>query len=110
MEGRRYGCAAVVWEGALYVVGGHDGTHCLKSVERFDGSRWMAMPSMTSNRHSAAAVVWDGDLYAIGGFDGSGYLSSAERCSSGAVAGRVGGWVETARMARRRSGCAAVVI
>ena len=57
MINARYGCAAVVAHGFLYVFGGHDGKKALSSVERFDGSQWIEAQGMTDTRQLCVAVV-----------------------------------------------------
>ena len=39
MRTKRYGCAAVVLEGVLMVIGGHDGHRHLNTVETYDPVR-----------------------------------------------------------------------
>ena len=51
MSAARAAPAAAVFDGKLYVMGGHDGRNPLSSVERFDPARneWVAMASMALN-------------------------------------------------------------
>lgn len=81
MLGRRWGAAAGVLDGCLYVCGGYDGARSsLKSVEVFDPTRnaWREGVPMGQRRARAAATVCEGSLYVCGGFDGSELLRSAE--------------------------------
>ena len=60
MSTARYGCAAVVLNGDVVVMGGvqPDGS-CISSVERYDRRRqcWEPMPSMTPKRAYFGAGV-----------------------------------------------------
>ena len=111
----RAGCAAAVYDGALYVLGGRvsDGTvapgssrpspmACLSSVERFDGSTWSQVPNMMSKRYGCSAVVSHGYLYVFGGHDGESALSSVERFDGNR-------WSRVPNMAEKRDLCAAAI-
>jgi influenza virus NS1A-binding protein len=92
----RRGCAVAVIRGiqlnltvchrhmlsdSLYVVGGHDGTQSLSSVEVLDhpNGRWRLGPQLTVPRANTHAVVTAGNMaYVIGGFNGNQFLSSIE--------------------------------
>ena len=102
MGSKRFGCGAVVWEGSIYAMGGHDGSNVLRSVERFDGSRWSEAPSMQIRRFGCAAAVFLGSLYAVRGRDGSLRLSSVEKFDGSQ-------WTAMTGMVNKRYGCATVV-
>ena len=59
MTTARYGLAAVVFEGNVYVLGGLNGNERLDSLDRFEvgANRWRACERMLSKRHNAAASV-----------------------------------------------------
>ncbi len=69
MSVARFGCAAVSIDGHVYVMGGHDGRHSLKSAEMYDSSarQWRALPEMSVARQGCAAVCIDGNVYVVGG-------------------------------------------
>ena len=81
MSAARFGPAAAVVDGKLYVMGGHDGRNQLSSVERYDPAKnaWEAVAPMSTARFALAAAVFDGKLYVMGGYDGRNGLSSVER-------------------------------
>ena len=82
MSTARYDLAAAVFDGKLYVMGGHDGQNRLSSVERYDPAKnaWEAVAPMSTARSCSAAAVFDGKLYVMGGADDDGNgLSSVER-------------------------------
>ncbi|KAK4377461.1 hypothetical protein RND71_003757 [Anisodus tanguticus] len=66
-------------DGALYVVGGFDGSNWA-TAERFDPREhsWTKIESMSTKRGSYALVPLRGKLYALGGHDGSQNVSSIE--------------------------------
>jgi hypothetical protein len=76
--------SGVAAAGAIFAVGGTDGSVPLASVETFDGRAWMAAtPLVRARRGLAAAPVRVGakgslEVLAIGGLDGSGALASCE--------------------------------
>ena len=59
--GPRSAMGVVAWRGFLYVLGGHDGTNCLASVERYDPlcNEWTQVPTMSTAREGVCAVVLD---------------------------------------------------
>lgn len=72
----------------MFVIGGHDGTQSLNSVEILDGptGEWRSGPSLTIPRANVKATVASGgEIYLLGGFDGSQFLSSIEVLNSGSV-------------------------
>lgn len=73
---------------SLFVIGGHDGMHSLKSVEILDSpsGEWRSGPSLTTARANVRAIVTPGnEIYLVGGFDGTEFLSSIEVLNSGMV-------------------------
>ncbi|KAK4345535.1 hypothetical protein RND71_035711 [Anisodus tanguticus] len=77
---QRFSLAAAELDGALYVVGGFDGSNCLATAERFDPREhaWTKIESMGTKRGSHALVPLRGKLYALGGHDGSQNVQSIE--------------------------------
>lgn len=77
---RRFAHAAVELEGKLVLLGGHDGSQCLKSVQRFDPAteRWEQLPPLREPRANLTAAVVGGKIFAVGGNYGSSVLSSVE--------------------------------
>jgi hypothetical protein len=69
MRQSRYGCAAAILNGLLFVVGGYDGKNCLQHVEAYDPSTntWLEITGMQKARARCAAVVVGGLLYVVGG-------------------------------------------
>ena len=88
----REGAAAVTLDGSVYVIGGHDGTSYLSSVEVWTPSRrgrrcgdaagghWRPVSSLVQPRSSLAAVAVGKALVALGGYCGRGgsRLASSE--------------------------------
>uniref|UniRef100_H2ZJ64 Uncharacterized protein n=1 Tax=Ciona savignyi TaxID=51511 RepID=H2ZJ64_CIOSA len=68
----RYLHSSVGFNGCLFVVGGHDGTSRLNSVEKYDpdSNIWSAVEPMTKALSSTCVVTCDGLLYGIGGASG----------------------------------------
>jgi N-acetylneuraminic acid mutarotase len=65
MSTARFGSAAAVVDGKLYVMGGHGTDYeSLSSVERYDPEEnaWEAVAPMSAARCAPAAVVVDGKL------------------------------------------------
>lgn len=75
LQEARFGAAAAVIDGFIYVAGGHDGRHAISSVERLplvsgiDDVKWMTAPGLSVARLLAAAQVLDRTLFVIGGTD-----------------------------------------
>ena len=71
---------------SLYVIGGHDGTQSLNTVEVLDhpSGSWKPGPPLTTPRANTKAVVTAGSvIYAIGGFNGNQFLDTIELLESG---------------------------
>ncbi|MEI7901995.1 MAG: leucine-rich repeat protein, partial [bacterium] len=66
----RNGLAAGVLNGALYAVGGADGSNAKTNVYRYNGTNWTEVAGLPAVRSSLAAGVMNGALYAIGGYNG----------------------------------------
>ena len=65
-------CVAVVVNGKVIVIGGFNGSNCLKTCEEYDPvqNRWCSLPAMTTKRCDACAVVVNGKVIVIGGLGG----------------------------------------
>lgn len=76
------GCAAVVIQGQLYVLGGNDHNEPLNTIERYDpdSDEWIDLSPMLERRHglSAVALHTARQIIAIGGWNGTQLLSSTE--------------------------------
>ncbi|TGZ58922.1 hypothetical protein CRM22_009361 [Opisthorchis felineus] len=75
----RHGCAAVVVDDVLYVIGGITDV-VTSSVDVYNSSSgsWVSGPTMQCPRRWLGATVLNQKIYAIGGFDGKTRLNSAE--------------------------------
>lgn len=69
MAEARFGAAAAVVDGEVFVMGGRIGSRDLRSVEAYDVAKdaWRGIASMPSARSGAAAVALDGAVYVVGG-------------------------------------------
>lgn len=108
-------CAAVVWGGALWALGGCDAWHCLASTERLAlggagaggagaggagaAGEWAAGPALPTARRSMGGVSWRGRLVSAGGSDGAASLRRVEWLEAGAGAWRGGPDLRRARAA-----------
>ena len=78
------------------MIGGHDGSQSLSSVEVLDhpNASWRPGPQLTTPRANTHAVVTAGNvIYAIGGFNGNQFLNSIELLETEAVGWR--NWQQT---------------
>lgn len=113
MRTPRYGAAAVVADGFLYVFGGKDGTGLSGSVERAwigpDGGlgTWQVVSILNVPRYRSAAAYLNGFLYVLGG-DGGGPLSSVEWARPN-TDGSVSSWNFTSLLLVGRKGLSATV-
>ncbi|XP_041101934.1 kelch-like protein 18 isoform X2 [Polyodon spathula] len=86
MSASRSAAGVTVFEGRIYVSGGHDGLQIFNSMEYYNQhtSSWHPVAGMMNKRcrHSAAAL--GSKLYVAGGYDGSGFLSMVEVYNSAA--------------------------
>lgn len=80
MTSRRSGACVNVYDGKIYVVGGHDGPHVLRCVEVYDPllNKWQFISDLNIARRNAGFVIHNGLFYVIGGDDGRNNLSSVE--------------------------------
>ncbi|XP_037298104.1 LOW QUALITY PROTEIN: influenza virus NS1A-binding protein homolog [Manduca sexta] len=97
-------CAAVLWGGALWALGGCDAWHCLSSTEtlRLDGGgggggAWSAGPALPTARRSVGGAVWRGRLVSAGGSDGAASLRRTEWLEAGGDTWRGGPALRRAR-------------
>eukprot|EP00457_Paulinella_chromatophora_P008999 gb/GEZN01009050.1/.p1 GENE.gb/GEZN01009050.1/~~gb/GEZN01009050.1/.p1 ORF type:complete len:362 (+),score=31.15 gb/GEZN01009050.1/:114-1199(+) len=81
MLSQRYGFAAAVCQGLIYVAGGTVDMHRLASAERYDINKdvWEALPPMTSQRSACSGAVLGKTLYVMGGHNGRERLNTVER-------------------------------
>lgn len=80
MPTARYGMAAAVADGNIYVVGGYN-KGFLKTVEMYDpvSDTWQTKADISHKNLGVAVAAVNGKIYAIGGWDNSGrYLSTVE--------------------------------
>lgn len=75
--GRR-GAGCDILNGKIYVVGGSDGSHSLKSVEVLENNSFILGPQMSIGRANVGVVAYSNRLYAVGGFSGKKFLDTFE--------------------------------
>jgi N-acetylneuraminic acid mutarotase len=77
---RRSGACSSVYDGKIYVAGGHDGPNVHKSVEVYDPmyNKWKFIAELNTARRNAGFIEYNGLFYVIGGDDGQKNLSSVE--------------------------------
>ncbi|XP_022796331.1 kelch-like protein 12 [Stylophora pistillata] len=82
METSRAGHNAVVLQGHIYVLAGHNGEECLNSAECYNPStdQWAEISSMSAVRRSAAAVAVGGKIVVVGGFSDMSICSVEPSC------------------------------
>ena len=70
MEAARAGHSAVLLQGHIYVIAGHNGECCQNSAECYNPltDQWAEISSMSDVRRSAAAVAVGGKILVVGGF------------------------------------------
>ena len=70
MEAARAGHNAVLLQGHIYVIAGHNGECCQNSAECYNPltDQWAEISSMSDVRRSAAAVAVGGKILVVGGF------------------------------------------
>ena len=70
MEAARAGHNAVLLQGHIYVIAGHNGEQCQNSAECYNPltDQWAEISSMSDVRRSAAAVAVGGKILVVGGF------------------------------------------
>ncbi|RMF59684.1 MAG: T9SS C-terminal target domain-containing protein [Bacteroidetes bacterium] len=105
----RWGAAAVVLDGQIYVLGGQNAQGVvLDVVERFDPATgtWTPFGSMEDERFNAAAAVFQGKIYVMGGRDRDGDVKDDVQVYDPAT----GGWQEIDDLEEKREGATAVVL
>ncbi|XP_076894783.1 uncharacterized protein LOC143547184 isoform X1 [Bidens hawaiensis] len=104
---QRFALAAAELNGALYAVGGYDGTNYLRTAERFDPREhsWKKIESMGTTRGCSSMVVLNKKLYVLGGYDGKEMVSTVEIYDP-----RRGSWVFGEPMNEARGFLGAAVI
>ena len=103
----RSGFSCLRFNSSLFLLGGSDGVP-LKSVEHWNGQRWLDLPSMIHRRDELAAVrTSDGCIYVLGGYGGSDMTcqSSCERLEADMKT-----WTVIASMKTQRRALAAVAL
>ncbi|XP_051943943.1 kelch-like protein 18 isoform X2 [Hippocampus zosterae] len=100
MSASRSAAGVTVFDGRIFVSGGHDGLQIFNTVEYYNHhtNRWHASSPMSNKRCRHGAASLGSHLYAVGGYDGSGFLSGAEVFSSAS-----GQWSHLVAMNTRRS-------
>ena len=70
MKAARAGHNAVLLQGHIYVIAGHNGEYCQNSAECYNPltDQWAEISSMSDVRRSAAAVAVGGKILVVGGF------------------------------------------
>jgi N-acetylneuraminic acid mutarotase len=98
-EKREYPEVAVV-NGKIYVIGGHNSTGYLNSVEEYDPSTdtWSTKAYMAEKRGGHQTTVVNGKIYAIGGYDAANSFTSVEGYDPATDR-----WTAKASMAQKRS-------
>ncbi|EDL77081.1 kelch-like 18 (Drosophila) (predicted), isoform CRA_b, partial [Rattus norvegicus] len=84
MSSNRSAAGVTVFEGRIYVSGGHDGLQIFSSVEQYNHhtATWHPAASMLNKRCRHGAASLGSKMFVCGGYDGSGFLSIAEMYSS----------------------------
>ena len=69
--------ASADYNGALYSIGGNDGsTYYKTNVFRFDGTNWTQVVGLPAGRRDMAAAALNGKLYAMGGSSSVGFSTN----------------------------------
>ncbi|XP_023601241.1 kelch-like protein 18 isoform X6 [Myotis lucifugus] len=86
MSSSRSAAGVTVFEGRIYVSGGHDGLQIFNSVEHYNHhtATWHPAAGMLNKRCRHGAASLGSRMFVCGGYDGSGFLSSAEVYSAAA--------------------------
>ena len=82
MEAARAGHNAVLLQGHIYVIAGHNGEHCQNSAECYNplADQWAEISSMSDVRRSAAAVAVGGKILVVGGFGDMSFHTVESSC------------------------------
>ena len=105
----RWGVAAVVLEGKVYVIGGQaENGAVLDVVERYDPDTdtWETLPRMDDERFNAAAVVFGGRIYVLGGRDKDGDVKDDVQVYDPAT----GLWTPAPELEEKREGASATLL
>ncbi|XP_021937137.1 kelch-like protein 10 isoform X2 [Zootermopsis nevadensis] len=80
MAERRNKLSVTVLRGAVYAMGGQDGSRIHRTVERYDckTNKWSLINPMNKQRARARAAVLNDKIYVAGGVNCYGYLNSVE--------------------------------
>ena len=80
MNMKRSGPAVGVFDGKIYVAGGHAGPSIHNSVEVYDidTNKWTLTAEMNTIRRNSSFITNNGLIYVIGGDNGNEILSSVE--------------------------------
>eukprot|EP00808_Paulinella_micropora_P022002 g3208.t1 len=109
MTSKRVGCSVALYDGALFAIGGHDGTCELSSVEKMDlrSNKWEEVACLPNGgRTGCAAAVVKGQLLVAGGH---GYGGDDLSCVSRYDAA-TNSWTAMAPMTCRRAYAAAAAM
>ncbi|KAG7273874.1 hypothetical protein CRUP_025935 [Coryphaenoides rupestris] len=100
MSACRSAAGVTIFDGRIFVSGGHDGLQIFNTVELYNHhtDRWHPVPGMINKRCRHGAAALGSHMYVAGGYDGSGFLSGAEVYSAAA-----GQWSHLVAMNTRRS-------
>ncbi|XP_066290529.1 kelch-like protein 20 isoform X1 [Branchiostoma lanceolatum] len=76
----RTGMGLVAQDKYIYIIGGSNCSHPLRTVEVYDylQNEWDSFPDMTTPRHGMGAAFLGGRLFAVGGRDQTSYLNTVE--------------------------------
>ena len=82
MEAARAGHNAVLLQGHIYVIAGHNGEYCQNSAECYNPltDQWAEISSMSDVRRSAAAVAVGGKILVVGGFGDMSFHTVESSC------------------------------
>ncbi|XP_078493949.1 kelch-like protein 12 [Ciona intestinalis] len=82
MQTPRCWFAAVVFNNAIYAIGGYDGKQRLKSVEKYnvDDDTWVYVENMNKERSRHAACVAQNKIYVVGGVDSNSKIVKSIEC------------------------------
>uniref|UniRef100_A0A4W4G7U8 BTB domain-containing protein n=1 Tax=Electrophorus electricus TaxID=8005 RepID=A0A4W4G7U8_ELEEL len=100
MSASRSAAGVTVFEGRIFVSGGHDGLQIFNTVEYYNQhtALWHPSTPMMNKRCRHGASSLGSQLYVVGGYDGSAFLSGAEIYSS-----MTDQWSQLVAMNTRRS-------
>lgn len=69
-----------VINGALYIIGGHDSTGCVNSIEKYDNSTsaWNTVTTIPAGTNGFSVTQSDTKIYIIGGYSNNTYLNTVQ--------------------------------